>query len=415
MLSINTNNYNINYNNILYLYKNYTTNYLVTEIYRTFLYKRFKKFVIKKRIEKNINNLDKEQFIGVNYLLDMVSLFIINHKFKSLFDPIFDSTTPFNKKDIDYFFSKKCIPTMNNDVINSLKVILPELSDKYIKYHNKLKKRIKIMNNIEYKINYELFDSFVLITLEIIKNEHIHHLNYKKSLKIATPIFNHLVKLYNTKMLNNFESNSILDFKVIEYIYMVFIRYNILSSGNNQASILPSFKKLIKDTLNIKIELFGSPINTSSFNFGSLFYDIDYVFGSIGNYFNTTLIKGNYEINPIFDKCLINNIVDKCLNELNQATENKYGLLFLFILPTSYNKHSSKLQLLDKYKQFETIISKKQFPYIRYDRKFSKTNVSAIVETHLIIFHTEYINNIVKLNVSNFYRIIKKWQMKKNK
>jgi hypothetical protein len=175
-----------------------------------------------------------------------------------------------------------------------------------------------------------------------------------------------------------------------------------------------SFKKIIKETLNIKIELFGSPLNTSSYTFGSIFYDIDYVFGSIGDYFKTNLLKGSYEINPIFDKCLINRIIDKCLKELNNASNLENSLLFLFILPISFNQHSNKLNILNKYKKFETVITKNKFPYIRYDREnYLKTLVSPIVDTHILIYHNDFINNIIKENVLNFEKILNKWQNKK--
>lgn len=414
MLEINTNNYKISYDNSTKLYKKYTNNYLITEIYRCYLYKRFKKLILKIRSEENINNLDKYDFISLVYLYDIVSIFIINHKFKSLIDPIFDSISPFIEKNIKDYFNKNCIPSLNLNLKNSILLILPKLTNKYLKYYKKIKKNIINFNDIEYIINYEINDLIVSINLEIIKNNLIK-VKYKKKLDMSLHIFNHLVKLYNTKMLNNYESNDVLDIKVIEYIYMIFIRYQTLSSGNNQASILPSFKKLIKDTLNIKIELFGSPLNTSSYTFGSLFYDIDNVFGSIGNYFKTKLLKGNYEINPVFDKCLIDDIINKCLYELNNASENNNGLLFLFILPTSYEKYSNNLNILNKYKKFEIILKKKNFPYIRYNRTFLKTVVSSIVNTHLLIFHNDYINNYVKENVINFETIINNWQKKKIK
>jgi len=424
MLTINTNNYNIEYKNILYNYINYTNNYLITEIYRNTLYIKFKNYIskIRKKIinEHNIINLDKNNFISEIYLYDIVSLFIINHKFKSLFDPIFDLSSPFNLHNIQLYFKNKCIPTINKNIQKSIENILPKLSDKYIKYYKKIKKNIIKFNNINYKLTYEINNNIVTIYLNILETNNdmqlfINKLKYKKIINISLHIFNHLVNLYNNKILNKYNNNEILDIKVIEYIYMIFIRYNTLSSGNNQASILPSFKKIMKNVLNIKVELFGSPLNTSSSMFGSLFYDIDNVFGSIGNYFNSNLLKGYYEINPIFDTCLINKIIIKCLNELNIATINKNPLLFLLILPISYNKYNSKLNMLNKFKKFEIIIEKKLFPYIRYDRKFLKTKVSPIVDTHILIYHNDFIKDIIKKNVLNFNYYIDNWKLKNNK
>ena len=126
------------------------------------------------------------------------------------------------------------MPSVNSNIKKSILQILPKLSNKYLKYYNKLKKNIIKFNNIEYVIKYEINDLLVTINLEIIKNDLIK-VKYKKKINMSLHIFNHLVKLYNTKMFNNYESSNILDDKVIEYIYMIFLRYGTLSSGNNQA------------------------------------------------------------------------------------------------------------------------------------------------------------------------------------
>ena len=221
MLNINTNNYNIEYNNFLYNYKKKTNNYIITEIYRNTLYINFKIYISKIRniiiAKQNINNLDKNNFISIIYLYDIVSIFIINHKFKSSFDPIFDSISPFELKNINNYFNNKCIPTINNFLINSIKSILPKISERYIKYYKKLKKNIINFNNIKYNITYEIIDNIILIKLNIIESNDeniniiINKLKYKKILKISLHIFKHLVKLYNTKILNNYNINDILD------------------------------------------------------------------------------------------------------------------------------------------------------------------------------------------------------------
>ena len=211
-------------------------------------------------------------------------------------------------------------------------------------------------------------------------------------------------------MLNNYLSNEVLDAKVIEYIYMIFNRYSILSSGNNQASLLPSFKKLLKEKLNIKIELFGSPINTSNSSFGSIFYDIESVFGSLGNVFRTNIIKGYYELNPIFDKCIIDTLILKCTNELIESQKKSNKLLFFFILPISYFKYSNLPDQLNEFIKFSIILEKNDFPYIRYNRNYTRTIVSPIVMTQLIICHTSFISNYVKFNVINFKKLLDAWK-----
>ena len=58
----------------------------------------------------------------------------------------------------------------------------------------------------------------------------------------------------------------------------------------------------------------------------------------------------------------------------------------------------------------QIILTKEKFPYIRYNRTFSKTVVSPIVNTHVLIFHNDYINDYVKENVINFETIILFWK-----
>ena len=423
MLNFNTNNYNFEYKNIYYNYNKYSNNLIIIEIYRHTLYLKFKKYIEKIRNltikKKNITNLEKNNFITLIYLYDMVSLFIINHKFKSKFDPLFDSVSPFTIKNIQKYFNNKCIPTISTNLINSLLDILPLISQKYINCYKKLRKYIKYFNKIKYDILYEENKNLISLKLNILEsddmfiNKIINKLIYNSKIKMSQHIFNHLIKLYNTNELKQFNNFEIIDKKVIDYIYIIFTRYYSLSSGNNQASILPSFKKIIKEKLNIKIELFGSPLNTSSFTFGSLFYDIDKYFGSFGNYFNTKILKGYYELNPIFDKCLIDKIYKKCYDELLFAEENKYPLLFLMILPSSYFKFSDQNNILNNFKKFEIMLDREKFPYIRYNRNFLQTKVSPIVDTHIIIYHTEFINNVVKQNVLNFNYYLDNWLLKK--
>ena len=430
---ISTNSFYIKYKCDTYKYESLTKNKIILEIYRCHLYKKLK-MKMKKIWKNSFKNIDaknsiniKDDHVSLNLLYDFSYIIILNHKFNSDFDPLFDNYSPFNKNKLEEYFDKKCIPTITNEVIVSAINILSEISNIYIKYYKKLKKKILLFNNIKYEISYKTLSKNIIINFNILlnnnennnnnnkenninkKNNWIEKIKYFNRLKISTHIFNHLIKLYNTSVFKNYTSNEILDDKVLEYIYMIFARYYSISSGNNQASLLPSFKKILKEKLNIKVELFGSPINTSSTNFGSIYYDIDSVFGSLGNYFNMKIEKGYYEINPVFDKCLIDKIFIKCLNELLNAEKNKDALLFCIILPYSYFKFGNIINNIKKFLKYSILLKANEFPYLRYDRYFSKTKVSGIVTTRLLIFSTSYISTFVKYNIENFSEIINKW------
>jgi hypothetical protein len=84
------------------------------------------------------------------------------------------------------------------------------------------------------------------------------------------------------------------------------------------------------------MELFSSVLNTNLNYFCSVFYDIEWVFGSLNNYFDTNIISGYYEINPPFNKKICDECLIKTYNELKVSDKNKKPLLFLFILPNSY-------------------------------------------------------------------------------
>jgi len=397
---------------------------LIRELYRLNLYNKLKKKLLDFTTEYvnkyniSVSNSDittKDEYFNQNIIIEILIMIIMNYDKKD--DPLFTDKSLFNKKIIDKYIKDKCI-TINKTSMDVIINVLPKISDFYLDcYDDFLNMKNKILD-IKYDINYEIIDNLVNINLNV-DNEYITRLGieeikYKSSIKLSLHIFNHLVKLYNTKILNDYQSIEIKDKIVIEYIYMVYMRYYIISSGNMQASILPSFKKLLKDRLNIKIELFGSALNTSMTNFGSIFYDIEWVFGSFGNYFNTTIQKGYYEANPPFDICLIKNMFDKMIIELDKAEDKKLPLLFFIIFPLSYSKSNKIPDLLQPYIKFDKVFNKNDFTYIRYDRDFTKTNVSSITDTHILICHTSYINSIYTSTVQNFANIMKKWSSNTN-
>lgn len=417
-MNINSDSFQLSFNSKIFDYENKTKNIIITDIYRRFLYDKlknhfsviYKKYVDDIKISNiNINVHDRTNFLSFVFGIDFISLFIFSHNFNSNFDPIFDSVSPFSIDNIvDYIENKNCIITINKNIKKCILDIFPQLSDLYIQCFNDLVNNIHLIDKIKYIINYKIFKQSVIIFLDVSEIPNLP-LYYERKLILSLHMFNHLVRLFNTNFLDDHESRDIKDEKVIEYIYIIFNRYNTFSSGNNQASILPSFKKLLKNQLNIKIELFGSPINTSNFRFGSFFFDCDKYFGSLGNFFDLNIEKGYYEINPPFDSCLIKKMFDKSLSLLINAQNNKNPLLFCFIIPSSYFKNS---QLSDDFNPFIKLFylaDKNKFPYMRYDRNYSKTLVTPITNTYIIICHTDYVSKYVSILSKKFGKSIDIW------
>ena len=413
---IKTNNYHIKYLDI-----NNDNNIFMIELYRAELYRR-----LVKKLKKIFNNYCKinNVVLKLNFYNDLMSIIIINNNNNN--SPIFNNLPIFDKEILnDYFIKNHCIVGNKVDIDVAV-IILSLMTPYYIKYYKLLRKKKKKLMKFPYKIYHEDNNGFIKILIDIddesLKNIPVN-LRYDKYITLPSHIFNHLLKLYNNKVYNIHDglnadnenkTNLKIDDKFLEYVYMVFQRYVTLSNGNNQASILPSFKLLLKTKLNIKIELFGSALNTSASNFGSIFYDIEWVFGSIGNFFDAQILRGYYEVNPPFDHCLIKKMIKKTHEQLLLAEESKEPLLFMYIIPSSFFRNTSNDFPKSKFMKFDTYLKKDNFPYIRYNREFTNTVVSGIVDTRITILHTNYINNYVLRSVNDFNETLKLW-INKNK
>lgn len=405
MIEINNNKFHYYYNEIKYKYEDTVKNIIILEIYRSNLYNKLKNYILKLRLKYLLKIYPYTQlsiynnYVNEEYILNLLSIIIFTHKFNSLHDPIFDDISPFNKDNLENIFNNKCLINKEHN-INMILTIFPYLSKKYLKYYNKIISNYAKFDNIKYSINYKINNNIISINLLIEDNKLFKNINYMKIYNFNHNYFMKITKTNSTEDITN---------DILERIYIMYTRYNILSSGNNQASILPDFKNLINNKLNIKIELFGSPLNIHSKNFGSFFYDCDKYFGSIGNYFNTNIISGYYELNPPFEYCLINNMFNKALNELTNAENNNLPLLFLFIIPKTYFKYNNEL-VISKFIKFKETINKQLFPYqIIEESADIHTNTRSIVDTTIIICHTQYIDKHIMNNCINFHTIIKKY------
>lgn len=378
------------------------------EILRCKLYKIFIKYHIDlcKKYNFKINKKDEKK--NENILTEILSMFIF---FKEDSDDVFFSNNPRYKIEhiLQYIirYTKK---------INTYKKILKKMENKSKKLFHILKKN-KFDPNLKYKISSDVLNGGFLVikcSTESLNETHIFY-------KIKYPLYYHLFKLFihNNKTDLNFDNVPVEQFlqkyfneysnidndtknimnNINSYIFILFNRYNCIHSGGNQASILPSFKFFIKKYLNIKVELFGSALNTSCYTYGSVFYDVEKYFGSKGSFFNMDIVRGYYELNPPFVFSVIYNMFKKIYLSLEKTKE---GLLFMIIIPKSNLNDFKYYKLLDKYLKYQNIMDKNIFPYIQYDINYTNQKIRYIVNTYILIYHNEYINEITKNIVSTF-------------
>lgn len=105
------------------------------------------------------------------------------------------------------------------------------------------------------------------------------------------------------------------------YVEALMIRYDALSSYNNQLALPRTFMKYIEKVLNVNHELFASPFNAYFRTFCSIFPDIELVFGSVGNFFEFNLVDGaSYVANPPFDETVITAMATRLIDQLSRVS-----------------------------------------------------------------------------------------------
>ena len=375
----------------------------VIELYISSLYTKFKEIYLEKCKDNNIN-------LNSSILLDILSYFVIDND--NVDGIIFSNKNSYSIKIIKSFVDK----ILNKTEIINFKTILNDMRKISKKNYNYIKKNISKLNKIKYKFKTNKQSKFIEIKLIIMNsdiNKKIDESGVRNTVYVKNIIYNSLIRNYNIVNYQNHENRNILDDKFIERVFILYTRYYTFSNGNNQSSIQPSFKLMLKKYLNIKIELFGSAINTSN-RYCSLFYDIEKYFGSMGNFFEIDIKRGYFEINPPYEDNIMNDVFHKIYKSLVKSEKTKEPLLFLFVIPKRDLQTFSGYKKLEKYVTYNNLIKKKNFPFLRYDRYLSKTILSPIVDVIIFLAHNDYIEDIYKSNAKKINLFISKW-ISKNK
>jgi phosphorylated CTD-interacting factor 1 len=111
-----------------------------------------------------------------------------------------------------------------------------------------------------------------------------------------------------------------------------------LRGGGMQGAIHEQVFDVLQSTFDGPwLEGFASPFNMCLPVFGSAFPDLDWHFGSIGNFMETEFgaSSGCVEVNPPFSPGVMNGMVEHMEDQLDQADRNDVALTFCVIVPTA--------------------------------------------------------------------------------
>jgi phosphorylated CTD-interacting factor 1 len=137
------------------------------------------------------------------------------------------------------------------------------------------------------------------------------------------------------------------------FVMCLIIRYSSLSGGQllndlrgggMQGSIHPHvFVSLSLFFGRPCIEAFASPLNSYYPQFGSAFGDIDWHFGSFGDFFQQQheFQEGCFEANPPFSPGLMTRMAKEMERRLDRANEKQLNLTYVVVVPTAASKSSS--------------------------------------------------------------------------
>lgn len=409
-----TNNYEIGYIKRTYDIKLS----IAIELYRHELYLEFMDYVILLFNENNFI-LSDEPMKQKHVIKEIFSFYIYNNN--SDYDIIFTLTPKYNVELINnmiYAYTGK-----KYDV----SIFIDKITDKHIEYFHKLRKfdveskdiltaKCKYLEE-ETKNNKKLIYYVFYIDENNDSDSEQSNKEYK-SFKIPISTCLHLLKLYYLKKDNTYDVDAkdlmkYLTDSTVNNIYILLYRYYSIGGGSTQASVLPSFKLLIKQKLNVKIELFASAINSSAMTYGSVFYDIEKYFGSIGSFFQLDIKAGYFEINPPFE----NNTMNEVFGKIHKFLENtNKGLLFITITPKRKLVDVPNLKKIkdSEYMKYHRFMKKDEFPYLHSNNEFSQSVVRAIVDTNVYIFHNDYIKPAIKEYVKSFDKLMNEFIKKKS-
>ena len=119
------------------------------------------------------------------------------------------------------------------------------------------------------------------------------------------------------------------------YMFEVGFNYYILDGHSLQWCIPPKVFETLQTYLDVKTELFASPLNASLPMYCSLFY-VDKQFSALDNFFNLDqkqILEGTFEINPPFIEKIFVKSSLMVIDFLEKSQTYNKDLLFIYIMP----------------------------------------------------------------------------------
>eukprot|EP00762_Andalucia_godoyi_P006012 ANDGO_00055.mRNA.1 hypothetical protein SARC_00134 len=98
------------------------------------------------------------------------------------------------------------------------------------------------------------------------------------------------------------------------HLFLLMYRYDTLGGPGYQGALPDDVFELLRNTFDVSVESFASPLNRVLPHFCSAFPDTDAIFGSLGSFFAVDRIpegsNGSFEANPPFDLSFMADFVD---------------------------------------------------------------------------------------------------------
>jgi len=361
-----------------------------TDVYTELLRRRYLNKLVKRFIELCdgklvVNGSDEEK--NRRMLHEVHSIFIFTKETHD--DVFFTETSMYDPEKVVPFLRRQRVQ-VSGTVLSAICRRMDAASNECYKKVSKVRKGRRIAVRVDTSGG-----RYVNLSLEGVSGLE----KYYRYFNLTRSVYGHLRKLYTVN--NHGYGGELADLDEFHRrLYLVFYRYYSLSAGSTQASVLPRFKLLFKKYLGIKVELFGSAINTSSFRYGSIFTDVERYFGSLGSFFDMDIRRGFFELNPPFDPSIINRVYERLSSWLSKGSAE---LLFLVVLPTSLVGDDGALS---GFLRARVDLEKGQFPYVHYKYDFSQSRVRAIVDTTVSIYHNDFVKEVQRNNVQNFARLL---------
>lgn len=255
-------------------------------------------------------------------------------------------------------------PIDKNKEMSIIKILFKELNKKKDMYKFDIKKMINDILNIiqnNANINNSIKKSQTKPTINdniIIYKDFIYKLNQKE-----------IILLQKTNLTN---------------FIICLLRYKSILSKGQHCALPQSTYDILYNKYNFKVEGFSSPFNSrlNKYNdtyIGSLFYEIDKYFGSIGKFSLVNIlddkIKGNWMVNPPFISELLTETAKIILEGLDKL---KFSRAFIFMMPY-WDDNEGLIKLRESKYHHKSIILPKFQSYIECDDKKVRTQSDTIL------------------------------------